>query len=485
MRSQFFRFLRSLLTAAVAFAAPAAIAPAAFARPAPDSFADLANQLLPVVVNISTTQTVRASVAAQAQLPDLPPDSPLRQLFKDLDKNKNAPRHITSLGSGFIIDPSGIVVTNNHVVEDADEITVTLNDGTALPAKLIGRDDKTDLALLKVVPKKPLPASHFGNSDKARVGDWVMAIGNPFGLGSTVTAGIVSARNRDIAAGPYDDFIQTDAPINRGNSGGPLFDMDGNVIGVNSAIFSPTGGSVGIGFAIPSNLAREVIGQLQKYGTTRRGWLGVRVQNLTADLAEGMGIPGANGALVADVTDGGPADKAGIKNGDVITAFDGKPVPDSRALPREVADTAAGKTVNVDIIRSGKKQTLHAVIAKLQDDDDKPKPPAAPAAKPATKPTRLGLSLAALDDAARSKYKLPKDASGVVVTNIDPVGPSADKNFRPGDIIIQVQAQTVHSPDEVNKLVDDAGKAGKKVVLLLVSRGGDLTYVAVRTGGAG
>ena len=481
MRSSFFRFLRSVLTAALALAAPVALAPAAFARPAPDSFADLANQLLPVVVNISTTQTVQPSVAANVQMPDLPPDSPLRQLFKDLDKGKNAPRHVTSLGSGFIIDPSRLVVTNNHVVEDADEITVTLNDGTALPAKLIGRDDKTDLALLKVVPKKPLPASHFGNSDKARVGDWVMAIGNPFGLGSTVTAGIVSARNRDIAAGPYDDFIQTDAPINRGNSGGPLFDMDGNVIGVNSAIFSPTGGSVGIGFAIPSNMAREVIGQLQKYGSTRRGWLGVRVQNLTGDLAEGMGIPGANGALVADVTDGGPADKAGIKNGDVITAFDGKPVPDSRALPREVADTAAGKTVNIDIIRGGKKQTLHAVVAKLQDDDIKPKPPQA-TAKPSPKATRLGLSLAPLDDVARNKYKLPKDASGVVVTNIDPMGPSADKNFRPGDLIVQVQTQIVRSPDDVNKLVDDATKAGKKVILLLVSRGGDLTYVAVRTG---
>jgi serine protease Do len=481
MRSSFFRFLRSVLTAAFALAAPAALAPAAFARPAPDSFADLANQLLPVVVNISTTQTVQPSVAANVQMPDLPPDSPLRQLFKDLDKGKNVPRHVTSLGSGFIIDPSGLVVTNNHVVEDADEITVTLNDGTALPAKLIGRDDKTDLALLKVVPKKPLPASHFGNSDKARVGDWVMAIGNPFGLGSTVTAGIVSARNRDIAAGPYDDFIQTDAPINRGNSGGPLFDMDGNVIGVNSAIFSPTGGSVGIGFAIPSNMAREVIGQLQKYGSTRRGWLGVRVQNLTGDLAEGMGIPGANGALVADVTDGGPADKAGIKNGDVITAFDGKPVPDSRALPREVADTAAGKAVNIDIIRGGKKQTLHAVVAKLQDDDIKPKPPQA-TAKPSPKATRLGLSLAPLDDVARNKYKLPKDASGVVVTNIDPMGPSADKNFRPGDLIVQVQTQIVRSPDDVNKLVDDATKAGKKVILLLVSRGGDLTYVAVRTG---
>jgi serine protease Do len=483
MRFQPFRFLRAAVTAAFALAAPMALAPAAFARPAPDSFADLANQLLPVVVNISTTQTVTASAGAPQLPADLPPDSPLRQLFKDyMDKNKNAPRHITSLGSGFIVDPSGIIVTNNHVVEDADEITVTLNDGTSLPAKLLGRDDKTDLALLKVVPKKPLPSSHFGNSDKARVGDWVMAIGNPFGLGSTVTAGIVSARNRDIAAGPYDDFIQTDAPINRGNSGGPLFDMDGNVIGVNSAIFSPTGGSVGIGFAIPSNMAREVIGQLEKYGSTRRGWLGVRVQTLTGDLAEGMGIPGANGALVADVTDGGPADKAGIKNGDVITAFDGKPVPDSRALPREVADTAAGKPVNIDVLRGGKKMTLHAVVAKLQDDDDKPKAAPPPAAKLSPKASRLGLSLATLDDAARSKYKLPKDANGVVVTDIDPLGPAADKNFRPGDIIVQVQNQAVHSPDDVNKLLDANVKAGKKVTLLLVSRGGDLTYVAVRTG---
>ena len=482
MRFQPFRFLRAAVTAAFALAAPMALAPAAFARPAPDSFADLANQLLPVVVNISTTQTVTASAGAPQLPADLPQDSPLRQLFKDyMDKNKNAPRHITSLGSGFIVDPSGIIVTNNHVVEDADEITVTLNDGTSLPAKLLGRDDKTDLALLKVVPKKPLPSSHFGNSDKARVGDWVMAIGNPFGLGSTVTAGIVSARNRDIAAGPYDDFIQTDAPINRGNSGGPLFDMDGNVIGVNSAIFSPTGGSVGIGFAIPSNMAREVIGQLEKYGSTRRGWLGVRVQTLTGDLAEGMGIPGANGALVADVTDGGPADKAGIKNGDVITAFDGKPVPDSRALPREVADTAAGKPVNIDVLRGGKKMTLHAVVAKLQDDDDKPKAAPPPAAKLSPKASRLGLSLATLDDAARNKYKLLKDANGVVVTDIDPLGPAADKNFRPGDIIVQVQNQPVHSPDDVNKLLDANVKAGKKVTLLLVSRGGDLTYVAVRT----
>jgi serine protease Do len=478
MRFSMFRILPAAV-AVIFLAAPLAIAPAS-ARPTPDSFADLASQLLPTVVNISTTQTVRPETA-QEQIPDLPPDSPLQKLFKDyMDKNKDAPHHVTSLGSGFIVDPSGIIVTNNHVIEDADEISVKLNDGTTLPAKLIGHDDKTDLALLKVVSKKPLPAVKLGDSDHARVGDWVIAIGNPFGLGSTVTAGIVSARNRDIAAGPYDDFIQTDAPINRGNSGGPLFDMNGMVVGVNSAIFSPSGGSVGIGFAIPSNMVREVIGQLEKYGVTRRGWLGVRVQSLTDDIAEGMGIPNAQGALVANITPGGPAAKGGIQEGDVITGFDGKPVADSRALPREVADATVGKTVNVDLLRGGKKQTVRVVIGKLQDDpDDKPAPPLPPA-KPNAKMSRLGLSLAPLDDAARAKYKLPKDAAGVVVTNIDPDGASADKNFRPGDIIVQVQSQSVHSPDDVNKLLDDSVKAGKKVALLLVSRDGELTYVGVR-----
>jgi serine protease Do len=474
-----YRSVRAAVAAIFTMVAFLTVAPA-LARPAPDSFADLASQLLPMVVNISTTQTVRPD-AQQEQIPDLPPDSPLQKMFKDyLNQNKNAPHHVTSLGSGFIIDPSGIIVTNNHVIEDADEISVKLNDGTTLPAKLIGHDDKTDLALLKVISKKPLPAAHLGDSDHARVGNWVIAIGNPFGLGSTVTAGIVSARNRDIAAGPYDDFIQTDAPINRGNSGGPLFDMDGAVVGVNSAIFSPSGGSVGIGFAIPSNMVRDVIGQLEKYGETRRGWIGVRVQNLTDDLAEGMSIAGTQGALVANITPGGPAAKGGIANGDVIVGFDGKPVPDSRTLPREVADTAVGKGVSVDVLRNGKKQTFHVVVAKLQDDGDDDKPAPAPPPKPNVKMSRLGLSLAPLDDAARAKYKLPKDAAGVVVTDIDPDGASADKNFRPGDIIVQVQNQSVRSPDDVNKLIDDGTKLGKKVALLLVSRGGDLTYIAVR-----
>src|SRR5690242_17505999 len=307
-------------------------------RGAPASFAELSARLLPMVVNIATTQTLKPAPNAPG-LPNIPPGSPLADLFKDfLGPGRNLPRHVTSLGSGFIIDPTGYIVTNNHVIADAEQISVTLNDGVNLPAKLIGRDEKTDLALLKVSTKRALPAAKFADSDTAHIGDWVIAIGNPFGLGSTVTAGIVSARNRDIEAGPYDDFIQTDAPINRGNSGGPLFDMDGNVVGVNSAIYSPSGGSVGIAFSIPANIAREVIAQLRLFGQARRGWIGVRVQQVTGDLVEGLGLPNTNGALIAEVSPAGPAAKAGVHNGDFITTFDGKRIDDSRALSRIVAD---------------------------------------------------------------------------------------------------------------------------------------------------
>src|SRR3954466_308881 len=304
--------LSALLTVVLLSLVPTAI----LARPAPDSFADLADKLLPTVVNINTSQTLKAP--PQNAIPQLPPGSPLEDLFKNfLGPKSNTPRHVTSLGSGFIIDPSGYVVTNNHVIEDSDQITVALQDGIQMPAKVVGRDQKTDLALLKVTPRKPLPATHFGDSDKARIGDWVIAIGDPFGIGSTVTAGIVSARNRNINAGPYDDFIQTDAPINRGNSGGPLFDMDGNVIGINSAIFSPSGRTVGIGFAIPSDLARDVVQQLRQFGAARRGWIGVRIQAVTPEIAEGLGLSSRQGALIANVTPGGPAARAGLANGDL------------------------------------------------------------------------------------------------------------------------------------------------------------------------
>jgi serine protease Do len=477
------RTRRALFAVGMALLAPAALSPAA-ARGTPDSFSELANRLLPTVVNIATTQTVKPGVAGL--MPDLPPDSPLQDLFKDyLSKNKNAPRHVTALGSGFIIDPSGLIVTNNHVIEDADDITVTLNDGTSLPAKLVGRDPKTDLALVKISPPKPLPSAHFGDSDHAHIGDWVIAIGNPFGLGSSVTAGIVSARNRDIASGPYDDFIQTDAPINRGNSGGPLFDMEGNVVGVNSAIFSPTGGSVGIGFSIPSNEAREVIDQLRAYGAARRGWLGVRIQQVTSDIAEGLGLPGTQGALVADVTAGGPAARAGIQNGDLILGFDGKPITDSRTLPRVVADTAIGKTVNIEFLRRNKKETARVTVAKLDDADGAmPAMPAkatAPSAKPmGSKLSQLGLTLGLLDGTARTKYHVAGDVQGAVVTDVDPDSPAGEKNFRPGDVIVEVQNQSVRTPDEVQRHIEVDARAGKKIELLLVNRDGNLTFVALR-----
>jgi serine protease Do len=471
---------RALAAAAVMLAPALSVSPAG-ARGAPDSFADLANQLLPTVVNIATTQTVKSG-AAQSALPDLPPDSPLQDMFKDYLSQSKIPRHVTSLGSGFIIDASGLIVTNNHVVENADDITVTLNDGTSLPAKLIGHDEKTDLALLRVKPKTALPAAHFGDSDKARIGDWVIAIGNPYGLGSTVTAGIVSARDRDIAAGPYDNFIQTDAPINRGNSGGPLFDMSGNIVGINSTIISPSGGSVGIGFAIPANMAREVVDQLRQFGQARRGWLGVRVQQVTTDIAEGLGLPTEEGALVADVAVNGPAARGGVESGDLVTAFDGKPVSDSRALPRMVADTPIGKTVDVEVLRKGKKASLHVTIAKLEDgaDEDAPKTARVPVGKPTSKLSQLGLSLLTIDGDARAKYHLGGEVQGVVVSAVDPDSPAGEKNFQPGDVIVEVQNQAVHSPEDVAKRVEADAKSGRKVELLLVNRGGDLTYVAMR-----
>jgi serine protease Do len=469
--------MRSFSLAAISLGFLAFSTMPAGARGAPDSFADLSAKLLPTVVNIATTQTLKAN--QKSPLPDLPSNSPLQDLFKNfLGPGRNVPRRVTSVGTGFIVDPSGLIVTNNHVVENAEQIAVTLNDGTTLAAKLVGRDEKTDLALLKIAVRKPLPAAHFGDSDKARIGDWVIAIGNPFGLGSTVTAGIISARNRDIEAGPYDDFIQTDAPINKGNSGGPLFDMDGNVVGVNSAIFSPTGGSVGIAFAIPSNLARQVIGQIRQYGGVRRGWVGVRIQPVTRDIAEGMGLSSATGALVADVTANGPAAKAGIRNGDVITAFDGKKIVDPRSLSRIAADTQIGRTVNIDLLRNGKRVTVRLTVVRLNDGGAKPRSPAP--AKPKKKVSQLGLSLSPVDGDARAAFKLPGGVQGIVVTAVIPDSPAAEKDFQAGDVIVSVQDQPVRTPEDVQRKVDADLKAGRKVEVLLVNRGGSLTYVALR-----
>ncbi len=481
------RFAASLF-ALVVFTAPA------LARGAPDSFADLSAKLLPSVVNIATSQMLKAP--PPQDMPTLPPGSPLEDLFKNfLGPKSNNPQRVTSLGSGFIIDPAGYIVTNNHVIENSEQITVTLNDGSSLPAKVIGRDLKTDLALLKVNPKKPLPATKFGDSDKARIGDWVIAIGDPFGLGSTVTAGIISARNRDINAGPYDDFIQTDAPINRGNSGGPLFDMDGDVVGINSAIFSPSGGSVGIGFSIPSNLARDVVAQLRQYGVAKRGWIGVRIQGVSDEVAEAMHLLTTQGALVADVTPDGPAAKAGLSKGDLVTGFDSKPITDSRTLPRIVAATPIGKTVNIDVLRGGRKQSFRIYVAKLDEGPpDKPgKSQSAPnlpnggppkpqsnAAPQGSKLSQLGLSLGVLDGAARAKFKLPAGVQGVVVSDVTADSPAADKNFHPGDVIVEVQSQKVKSPADVEQKIAADIKAGRKVELMLVNRGGDSTYVGLR-----
>lgn len=490
MRFRSFAFLQGLWRAffagAVALSAPVVLAPVpAFARGAPESFADLASQLLPTVVNIATSQTLKGTPGPKL---DLPPGSPLEDLFKDFNgPGRSLPKHVTSLGSGFVIDKDGFIVTNNHVIADADEITVTLNDGRSYPARLIGRDEKTDLALLKIRPPKPIPATHFGDSDHARVGDWVIAIGNPFGLGSTVTAGIVSARNRDIAAGPYDDFIQTDAPINRGNSGGPLFDMDGNVVGVNSAIFSPSGGSVGIAFSIPSNLVKEVVYQLKAYGETRRGWLGVRVQQVTDDIAEGLGLPGAKGALVADITNGGPAAKAGVQNGDVIVGFNGKPVPDSRALPRIVADTGVGKVVPMEVLRKGQKVMLKVAVGRLPEDKPKKiaqKTNSQQPGKTKSQLSQLGLSLGALDGMARAKYKIGNAVQGVLITDVDPDSVAGENNLRAGDVIQEVQHQPVRSPQDVATRIAADAKAGRKVELLQISRAGETVFVALKIAGS-
>src|SRR5271167_576482 len=366
----------ALALAAAVVAIPLLAAPVA-AR-GPDNIADVAEKVIDAVVNISTSQTVDNRNSAT---PQLPPGSPFEEFFDEFFKNRrnnqqgdnqnrpNAPRRVNSLGSGFIIDPSGLVVTNNHVIADADEVSVILNDGTTLKAEIVGRDTKTDLALLKVKAAVPLKSVKFGDSDKLRLGEWVIAIGNPFSLGGTVTAGIVSARNRDIQSGPYDNYIQTDAAINRGNSGGPLFNLNGEVVGVNTAIISPSGGSIGIGFAVPSNSAVAVIDQLRQYGETRRGWLGVRIQQVTDDIAESLNIKPAHGALVAGVDDKGPAKPAGIEPGDVVVKFDGYDVKEMHDLPRIVADTPVGKEVEVVVIRKGKEETHKVKIGRLEDGE--------------------------------------------------------------------------------------------------------------------
>ena len=485
-------FGMALVVSASAAPAPAPARPVTIAPPGPPgakatpaSFADLVDQLSSSVVNISTSQLLRRPNNGDSDAgPQLPQGSPMDDFFKDfLDRGGNAPRRANSLGSGFIIDPTGLIVTNNHVIEDADQITVTLNDGTTLPATLVGTDEKADLALLRVKPKAPLPVARFGDSDKARVGDWVVAIGQPFGLGFTVTAGIVSARNRNINSGDYDDFIQTDAAINKGNSGGPLFNMNGEVIGINSVIYSETGGSVGIGFSIPSNEAKFVLNQLKLSGKVARGVIGVNIQPITDEIATSLNLPNNKGALVSGVSEGGPAAKAGIQNGDVIVSFDGKAVPDNLTLPRIVADSTIGKTVPVEVYRKGQKRTVSVQVARMQDDKAKPAAKVAtPGAANKKVASRIGLTLEPISADTRQRYRLGNDVRGVVVTEVDPNGSASDKGIRPGDVIVEVAQQKVVTPEDVDAKVEAEAKAGHAAVLLLINRGGQQNYIGVKLG---
>jgi serine protease Do len=449
----------ALALAAAVVAIPLLAAPAA-AR-GPDNIADVAEKVIDAVVNISTSQTVDNRNNA---VPQLPPGSPFGEFFDDFFKNRrnnqgdnqgrpNAPRRVNSLGSGFIIDPSGIVVTNNHVIADADEVTVILNDGTRLKAEILGRDTKVDLALLRVKPEKPLIAVAFGDSDRLRLGEWVIAIGNPFSLGGTVT-------------------------------GGPLFNLEGDVIGINTAIISPSGGSIGIGFAVPSKTAVAVIDQLRQFGETRRGWLGVRIQQVTDEIAESLNLKPAHGALVAGVDDKGPAKPAGIEAGDVIVKFDGKDIHEMRDLPRVVADTPVGKDVEVVIVRKGKEENRTVKLGRLDDGEKKeaaltPPKDAVPEDKSLVQKT-LGLNLSNMTDDLRSRFKIKDSVKGVVITGIDAQSPAADKRLNAGDVIVEVSQEQVANTADLQKRVDQLKKEGRKSALLLVANAeGELRFVAL------
>ena len=444
----------------------------------PSSFADLAERLSPSVVNISTTTIVNGGPGAE--MPQFPPGSPFEEFFKNFGDN-NRQRKAQSLGSGFIIDAKGIVVTNHHVIENAEEIRVILADETSFTAKVLGQDKKTDIAVLKIEPgETKLAAVAFGDSDRLRVGDWVLAIGNPFGLGGTVTAGIVSARGRDIGNGPYDDFIQTDASINRGNSGGPLFNTDGKVIGINTAIYSQSGGSVGIGFAISSNLASRVASQLVEFGQTRRGWLGVFIQEVTPDIAESLGLNEASGALVSSVNENSPAAKGGVQPGDVILKFDGKIIDKMRDLPRIVAETEIGTKVNVDLFRQGTSKTLTITLGELEKAE---LVGLAGGEKPSEMSKEsfgsLGFSVQALTPQLAGEMGLGEEKTGVVVTEVVPGSPAADKNLQVGDILRRFGQRPVKGVAELTKDIEDAKEGGRSGILILIERDGRERFLQI------
>ncbi len=478
-QSSFFAFIFSV-TLFIGFTFASSV------RAAPESFAILAEKLMPAVVNISIRTTV------ENQAPQMH-GSPFQDFFEDFlerhghnrqEGEESPKRKIVSLGSGFVIDPGGVIVTNDHVIENADEITVTFSDGDKYKATLLGRDTKTDLAVLQIKADKALPFVKFGDNQKLRVGDWVIAIGNPFGLGGSLSAGVISAINRDINSGPYDSYIQTDAAINRGNSGGPLFNMDGEVIGVNTAIISPTGGSVGIGFSIQADLAVSVIDQLRKFGETRRGWLGVRIQTITNELAEGLGMDEPMGALVSEVFEDGPADHGGLKQGDVILLFNQKPVGETRDLPRIVAETEIGEKVVVEILRRGKKIRKSVIVGRLEDIEAD----IAVSQGAGDNPEKhkdgsvdiLGMTLRPLDSETKYEFGLKARESGALITHIDPDGAAAYAGLHSNSIITELDQQPVRTPEDVVKLISKARKQGKKSVLVLLRLHGNLRFIALR-----
>ena len=447
------------------------------ARPmagAPDSFADLADRLSPTVVNIYTTQTVKVQRSPhdfpQEEMPEM-----FRHFFglPSPFSNQTPQRDLkrTSLGSGVITSTDGYIITNNHVVENADAISVRLTNYEEYDAKVIGRDPKTDLALIKISPKSPLPAVIFGDSERLRVGDWVVAIGNPFGFEQTVTAGIVSGKGRSLGSGPYENFIQTDASINPGNSGGPLFNLNGEMVGINTAIYSRSGGNIGIGFAIPVTTARNVISQLKEHGAVVRGWLGVMIQQVTPELARQFHLDRPVGALVGEVSPGGPADKAGIKQGDVIIEYNGKEISQVNSLPNLVSQTPVGSRVNMTLIRGGKKKAVVVTIAKLDEEQ------AAAAEGGDQTSQELGMSVQDLTPDLAKTMGI-KEKSGVLVVNVEGDSPAFDKGIRRGDLILEVNRKAVRNAAEFAWAVNAAKKQGS--LLLLVKRNGHTRYVALR-----
>ncbi|MEM6303545.1 MAG: DegQ family serine endoprotease [Pseudomonadota bacterium] len=474
--------LRGVMITLMAMAMTVLMAVSAFAKP--ESLAPLAEQISPSVVNITTSTLVEGRTGPQGIVPEGSPFEDFFREFQERNRPGQRPRRSSALGSGFVISEDGYVVTNNHVIEGADEINIEFFSGLELKAQVVGTDPNTDIALLKVEAATPLPFVQFGDSNSARVGDWVIAMGNPLGQGFSVSAGIVSARNRALS-GTYDDYIQTDAAINRGNSGGPLFNMDGDVIGVNTAILSPNGGSIGIGFSMASNVVTRVVDQLQEFGETRRGWLGVRIQDVTDDIAEGIeGLEAAKGALITDVPDG-PAKDAGLQTGDVIMQFDGVEVEDTRGLVRQVGNSPVGETVRVTVLREGKSQTILVTLGRREEADTAATSTDDTESEPEEPQTAelLGLTLAPLTDALREELGAEASMTGLAVTAVDEASEAYEKGLRAGDIITEAGQQKVTTIAELETRVEAAKDAGRKSLLLLVRRAGDPRFVALTLDG--